>query len=76
MRADSEDVREAAAVARPSKHELGKAPPLYEVRELTLEEALLVLAAEKEERRIKADEREARKRRSPVSNPAGRNRTS
>jgi hypothetical protein len=56
-------------VARLSKREGGRAPPLYEVRELTLEEALLVLAAEKEERRIKAEERETRQRRSPGSRP-------
>jgi hypothetical protein len=44
-------------VVRLSKHRGEKPPPLYEVRELTLEEALLVLAAEKEERRIRAEER-------------------
>jgi hypothetical protein len=59
--------REAAAVARLSKQKGDNPPPLYEVRELTLEEALLVLAADKEERRIRAEEKAARapKRPSP-----------
>lgn len=58
-------------MARTSKRKGERAPPLYEVRELTLEEALLVLAAEKEERRIKAEEREARRRRAPKAKTDG-----
>jgi hypothetical protein len=38
---------------------------LYEVRELTLEEALLVLAADKEERRIRAEEKATRAAKRP-----------
>ncbi len=46
-------------------------PPLYEVRELSLEEAMLLLAAEREEQAIKAAER---KRSGPRLKPAAPSR--
>ncbi|MGD2083307.1 MAG: hypothetical protein PVF91_10090 [Chromatiales bacterium] len=52
-------------MARLSKDKGGNSPPLYEVRELTLEEALLVLAADKEERRIRAEEKATRAAKRP-----------
>ena len=59
-------------MARVSKSEAERPPPLYEVRELTLEEALLVLAAEKEERRIRAEEKAARRGEHPEADAQGR----